>query len=295
VSPRATPTVLVTGAAGQLGLALQATVPRGWRLRGCDGARLDITHPETVYSVLERTRPALVINAAAYTGVDSAERETERSEAVNAAGAAHVAEGARRIGARLIHISTDFVFDGARAVPYAPGDRPNPLGVYGRTKLAGEREVTRISEGRALIVRTAWLYSSHGRNFVLSMLRLMRERDSLGVVYDQVGTPTSAGSLAEALWAMAARPELSGIHHWTDAGIASWYDFAVAVQEEALALGLLSQPVPIRPLRTQEYPTPAKRPPYSVLDPSATWAALGLPVRHWRDRLRETLGELAHG
>jgi dTDP-4-dehydrorhamnose reductase len=295
VSPRATPTVLVTGAAGQLGLALQATVPRGWRLRGCDGARLDITHPETVYSVLERTRPALVINAAAYTGVDSAERETERSEAVNAAGAAHVAEGARRIGARLIHISTDFVFDGARAVPYAPGDRPNPLGVYGRTTLAGEREVTRISEGKALIVRTAWLYSSHGRNFVLSMLRLMRERDSLGVVYDQVGTPTSAGSLAEALWAMAARPELSGIHHWTDAGIASWYDFAVAVQEEALALGLLSQPVPIRPLRTQEYPTPARRPPYSVLDASATWTALGLPVRHWRDRLRETLGELAHG
>jgi dTDP-4-dehydrorhamnose reductase len=287
--------VLVTGAGGQLGRELLAGVPAGWVAVGCTSAELDVTHPERVDEVLAQHRPALVINTAAYTGVDAAEREAERAEAVNARGAAHMAEGARRIGARLIHVSTDFVFDGAQGRPYRPEDPAHPLGVYGRTKLTGEREVARLSNGEALVLRTAWLYGGRGRNFLATMLRLMRERDEVGVVADQVGTPTACRSLAAALWAAAARPRVRGIQHWTDAGVASWYDFAVAIQEEALAAGLLDRAVPVRPLRTEEYPTAARRPGYSVLDSTGTAAALGLQRRHWRVNLREVVGAMARG
>jgi dTDP-4-dehydrorhamnose reductase len=284
---------LITGAGGQLGLALQERPPDGWYVTGCGTEELDVTDADRVRAVLERERPTVVIHTAAYTDVDAAESAAERAEAVNARGTAHVAEAARAVGARLLHISTDFVFDGASGRPYTPTDAPHPLGIYGRTKLAAEREAVRILGDRALIVRTAWVYSRHRQNFALTMLRLMRERDQIGVVSDQVGTPTWAGSLAEAIWTAAARPELSGVLHWTDAGVASWYDFAMAIQEEAFALGLLERAVPVRPLRTEEYPTPARRPSYSVLDKSATWAALGAPVRHWRESLRLMLRELA--
>jgi dTDP-4-dehydrorhamnose reductase len=259
----------------------------------CSSTELDITRPEAVADVLARERPELVVNAAAYTAVDAAEQEPELAEAVNARGAAHVAAGARRVGARLIHVSTDFVFDGSQGRPYLPEDPPCPLGVYGRTKLTAEREVARLSTGEALILRTAWLYSPRGRNFVLTMLGLMREREMLSVVSDQVGTPTWTRGLAEAIWEAAGRSEMRGIHHWTDAGVASWYDFAVAIQEEALALGLLNRPVSIRPQRTQDYPTAARRPLYSVLDKTVTWAALGLTAPHWRVNLREMLREVA--
>jgi dTDP-4-dehydrorhamnose reductase len=281
--------VLITGAAGQLGRELLATTPPGWAPVACSSTELDVTRPEVVAEALARERPALVVNTAAYTAVDAAERETERAEAVNARGAAHLAEGADRVGARLIQLSTDFVFDGSRGHPYLPEDPACPLGAYGRTKLTGEREVARLSAGKALILRTSWLYSGRGRNFVLTMLSLMRERESLSVVSDQVGTPTWTRGLAEAIWEAAGRPELRGIHHWTDAGVASWYDFAVAIQEEALALGILDRAVPIRPLRTEEYPTPARRPSYSVLDATATAAILGLQRRHWRANLRQML------
>jgi dTDP-4-dehydrorhamnose reductase len=293
VSPRRTPTALITGASGQLGRELQAVAPKSWRVRACDAGALDVTRPEVVEEVVLRVRPDLIVNAGAYTAVDAAEREAERAEAVNSAGAAHVAEAAKRAGARLIHLSTDYVFDGAQSRPYTPADRPRPLGVYGRTKLAGEREVARISGGAALVLRTSWLYSVHGRNFVLTMLRLMRERDSVGVVADQIGSPTWARSLAAVIWAAADAPAVQGVHHWSDAGVASWYDLALAVQEDALALGLLLRAVPIRALRTAEYPTDARRPAYSVLERSAGLAELGVPVRHWRDQLRAMLREVA--
>ena len=286
-------TALITGAGGQLGIELQTAAPAGWRVVPCSSRDLDVTQPAAVDTALERERPGVVFNAAAYTAVDAAEGEPERAEAVNARGAAHVATAAQRVGARLIHVSTDFVFDGTQGHPYAPGDRPNPLGVYGRTKLAGEREALRLSGGGALVVHTAWVYSAHGRNFVRTMLRLMREREEVGVVSDQVGTPTWARSLAQALWVAAGRSELRGIHHWTAAGVASWYDFAVAIQDEALGLGLLDRAVPIRPLRTGEYPSRARRPPYSVLDTNATRSALDLPATHWRVDLRMMLRGLA--
>jgi dTDP-4-dehydrorhamnose reductase len=286
-------TALITGGGGQLGQELRDTAPPAWTALSCSSAELDVTRPEVVAEVLERTRPTVVINAAAYTGVDAAEHEPARAHAVNAVGAANMAAACRAIGARLIQVSTDYVFDGALGRPYRPDDPTEPLGVYGRTKLEGEREVMRLAAGTSVILRTAWLYSGRGRNFVLTMLRLFRERDEVGVVCDQVGTPTWCRSVAEAIWAAAERPDLRGVHHWTDEGTASWYELALAIQEEALALGLLPRPVSVRPLRTDQYPTPARRPAYSVLDATATAETLRLPRRPWRVNLRLMLRGLA--
>lgn len=286
-------TALITGGGGQLGQELRDTAPPAWKALSCSSAELDVTRSEVVAEVLERTRPTVVINAAAYTGVDAAEHEPARAHAVNAVGAANVAAACRAIGARLIQVSTDYVFDGALGRPYLPDDSTAPLGVYGRTKLDGEREVMRLAAGTSVILRTAWLYSGRGRNFVLTMLRLFRERDEVGVVCDQVGTPTWCRSVAEAIWAAAERPDLRGVHHWTDEGTASWYELALAIQEEALALGVLPRPVSVRPLRTDQYPTPARRPAYSVLDATATAETLRLPRRPWRVNLRLMLRGLA--
>jgi dTDP-4-dehydrorhamnose reductase len=190
----------------------------------------------------------------------------------------------------MIHLSTDFVFDGMASTPRQPHDSVNPLSVYGSTKLEGERNVAENSRD-ALIVRTAWVYSAAGRNFMLSMLRLMNERDRINVVSDQVGTPTSARSLAMALWRLV-QIGATGVHHYTDAGVCSWYDFAVAIYEEAVAIGLLNGDCMVVPIRTCEYPTPARRPAYSVLDKSSTWKLLGAPASHWRVNLRACLREV---
>lgn len=286
---------LITGAGGQVGLELQAVRPAGWDVAACRSEDLDVTRREDVRAAVAAFRPTVVLHAAAYTSVDAAEADAERASAVNATGTAHVAEAALEAGARLVHLSTDFVFDGGQGRPYGPADTPRPLGVYGRTKLEAERSALRILGGRALVVRTAWVYSHRPRNFVLTMLRLFGERDEVGVVADQVGTPTWATSLAEAVWEAAARPELGGVIHWTDAGVASWYDFAVAIQEEALAAGLLSRPAAIRPLRTEEFPSRARRPPFSVLEKGSSWAALGRTPPHWRVNLRRMLQALARG
>jgi dTDP-4-dehydrorhamnose reductase len=268
-------------------------MPSGWRVVACGTAALDVTQSNMTHAVLERERPDVVFHAAAYTHVDAAERDPARAEMVNGLGTAHVAAAAQRLGARLVALSTDYVFDGESGRPYLPEDTPNPLNVYGRSKLAGEREALRHSDGAALVVRTAWVYSASGRNFVRTMLQRMRTDEPLGVVADQVGTPTSARALAEMLWRAAEQPAMRGVHHWTDAGVASWYDFAVAIQEEALLTGLLHHAVPVRPLRSADRPTAARRPPYSVLDKTATWTELGEPARHWRVNLRRLVGELS--
>lgn len=283
--------ILLVGAQGQLGWELQRTAPAGLTLHALDRAALDITDAAAVQACVEALRPGLIINAAAYTAVDRAEQEPALAYAVNRDGPAHLAAAAAACGARLVHVSTDFVFDGTLGRPYRPEDPVKPLGVYGASKAAGEAAVREALGGAALILRTAWVYSAHGANFVKTMLRLMRERERLGVVADQVGTPTWARDLARALW-RAAELGLTGTHHWTDAGVASWYDFAVAIQEEALALGLLTRPIPIDPIATADYPTPARRPAYSVLDKTAFWTALGRPAGHWRVGLRGMLKEL---
>ena len=281
--------VLIAGAAGQLGRALQATAPAGVTIVAPLEAEFDILDDTKVAAVVAATGPGLVVNAAAYTQVDKAESDVATAEAVNGTAAGRLAAAAAKAGARFAHVSTDFVFDGLSPLPYAPDAVPNPIGVYGETKLSGERQVAAAHPG-ALIVRTAWVYAAEGNNFVRTMLRLMRERDELKVVADQVGTPTHAAGRARAIWALDAAG-VGGIHHWTDAGVASWYDFAVAIRDEALAIGLLDRRVPVVPIRTSDYPTPARRPAMSVLDKGSSWAVTG-PAAHWRDELKLALAEM---
>jgi dTDP-4-dehydrorhamnose reductase len=283
--------MLITGASGQLGRELTAAAPADSPVCALARRDLDITDTDAIAGVLEATAPDVVINAAAYTAVDRAEHERARAFAVNERGAANLARVAAHRDIRLIHVSTDFVFDGQQARPYEPGDTPNPLGSYGESKLAGEASILDALAERALIVRTGWVYSAHGRNFVDTMLRLMHEKEALRVVCDQVGTPTWAAGLASVLW-VAAGSRVNGILHWSDAGLASWYDFAVAIQEEASAVGLLEQAIPIAPVSTAQYPIPAQRPPFAVLDKGATTSALGQCPEHWRVSLRKMMQEL---
>jgi dTDP-4-dehydrorhamnose reductase len=285
--------VLVTGANGQLGRALSASVPKGVELLAVTRAELDIADPAAVQHLVSEFQPDLIINAAAYTLVDKAERDVVAAEQANIAGPRNLARAALTLpGTRLIHVSTDFVFDGTHPSPYQPDAPTAPLGVYGQTKLLGEQAVREALDERAVIVRTAWVYDATGKNFLRTMLRLMSERGSVRVVADQVGTPTCVHSLAQVLWGFAARPDTSGVFHWTDAGVASWYDFAVAIAEEAVALGLLVTMPKIEPIATHEYPTPARRPAYSVLDKTATYAALSMSPVHWRVRLREVMTQV---
>jgi dTDP-4-dehydrorhamnose reductase len=285
--------VLITGAGGQVGRELVRAAPPQAEVRALDRNDLDIGDAGAVHDVVVEFAPAVIINAAGYTAVDKAEQEHEVALRVNAEGPRLLAQAARGLnGCRMVHISTDYVFDGASARAYRPGDAPHPLSVYGRSKLEGEQAVLAALGARAVVLRTSWVYGAHGRNFLHTMLRLMRERGAVRVVADQIGTPTSTPALAEALWQFAKRPGLAGVHHWTDAGVASWYDFAVAIAEEAAAIGLLPPGIEVTPIATEDYPTPARRPACCVLDKRATVAALALEPRHWRQRLREELARL---
>jgi dTDP-4-dehydrorhamnose reductase len=280
--------VLVLGAGGQLGQELQRTAAPDIECVPMTRAQLDIADAVAVSRCFTTVAPQLVINAAAYTAVDKAESESDAAQRGNTDGPKVLAEACARQGLKLIHISTDFVFDGTSSQPYKPDAVTAPLSEYGRSKRAGELAV-QSALADALIVRTGWVYSGFGNNFVKTMLRLMRERDELAVVADQVGTPTWANGLAQAVWAAAERPQLSGIYHWSDAGVCSWYDFSVAIFEEALALDLLTGPVKIRPIAATEYPTPAHRPAYSVLDKTSSWRDFALEGIHWRQQLRAML------
>ncbi len=282
--------LLVTGGTGQLGRALAAAAgAAGATVIAPARADFDITDRAAGARLIAGAQPDLIVNAAAYTAVDRAESEPELAMRVNGEAPGWLAAAARAAGARFVHVSTDFVFDGSRSSPYPPDAAPAPLGAYGRSKRAGE-EAVRAADPGALIVRTAWVYAAGGQNFVRTMLRLMAERDAVRVVADQIGTPTHAASLARAILGLADRGA-TGIFHWTDAGAASWYDFAVAIAEEARACGLLARAVPVIPIRTIDYPTPARRPSYSVLDSFAAQAVLG-PPRHWRAELRDALGAM---
>lgn len=277
---------LVTGISGQLGRALLATSPQGWTCIGLDRAALDLTDRDSIAELIERQEPDLVLNAAAYTLVDRAESEPELAFSINAEAPGAFARALAGSGARLLQVSTDFVFDGTSGRSYLPGDAKNPLSVYGASKSVGED----AAGDDAIIVRTSWVYAAGGANFVRTMLRLMRERAELRVVADQVGSPTWATDLAHTLWSLASS-DVPGIYHHRDAGVASWYDFAVAIAEEAFNLGLINRVPLIVPIATHEYPTPARRPSFSVLDVSATRAILGDAHVHWRARLKSMLNE----
>ncbi|MCW2387058.1 dTDP-4-dehydrorhamnose reductase [Sphingobium sp. B11D3B] len=280
--------VIITGAGGQLGQALQRCAPEDADIVALDRAALDIGDAAAVSACVAEVQPALILNAAAYTAVDKAESDRDLAWRINADGPGNLARAAASSGANLVHVSTDFVFDGTSGMPYRPDSPVAPLGVYGASKRAGEEAVLAASP-QALIVRTAWVYGDTGHNFVRTMLRLVAERDEVRVVADQIGTPTYAAGLADVLWRLQTAGA-SGLHHWTDSGAASWYDFAVAIQEEAVVLGLLNRAVPIVPISTRDYPTPAQRPSYSVLDKSSTVAHIGAPAPHWRVHLRDMLG-----
>jgi dTDP-4-dehydrorhamnose reductase len=283
--------VLVLGGRGQIASAVAAAAPEQHEvvLRARD--EVDIGDPAAIERAVRESQAAWIVNGAAYTAVDLAEDEPAKAAAINDVAVGVLAAAANRSGARLLHLSTDFVFDGASSRAYLPDDAPRPLGVYGASKLAGERRVLE-SGGSGIVLRTAWVYASRGRNFVLTMLRLMREKDRLAVVCDQIGAPTWAAGIAAAIWGMIDADVPGGIHHWTDLGVASWYDFAVAIQEEALTRGLLERAVPIAPIATADYPTRARRPGFSVLDTAATRARVPAPARHWRQNLRMMLDEL---
>lgn len=288
--------VLLTGGSGQVGTALRASAPARAQLMSPGHLELDLTDEESIARVITAFGPDLVINAAAFTAVDRAESEPALAFAINAEGPRRLALAVRTSGnCRLLQLSTDYVFDGERPGPHAPAEQTRPLSVYGRSKLAGEQAVQGLLGARAAILRTAWVYAPQGRNFVLTMLRVMSAEGRVRVVADQSGTPTTSASIAAALWALAARPHLSGILHWTDAGTATWYDFAVAIAEEAHALGLLTRPVEVIPITTDEYPSPARRPRNSVLDTRASIEALGIAPRPWRDELRAVLQSLPQG
>lgn len=280
----------MTGAGGQLGRALLARAPAGVAPIGLGSGALDIADADAVTAVVRREQPGLILNAAAYTAVDAAESDAPRAMAVNDTGTANLVAAAAAAGARLAHVSTDFVFGGDAGRPY-PVDAPTaPLGVYGATKLAGERHL-RASD---LCVRTAWVYAAEGRNFVSTMLRLMAERAELGVVADQIGSPTSADDLADALWRLALAGA-EGTFHYTNSGVASWYDFAVAIRDEGVAAGLLTDGAArVKPIATADYPTPAKRPAFSVLDTAKTTQFLGQAAPHWRHALVRTLEQIKH-
>jgi len=287
--------VLLTGAGGQVGRRLLATAPNEAEIEACDHATLDIADRTAVAATIDRIDPDVIINAAAYTAVDRAEVEPGAALAVNARGPENLALAAQQSGARLLHISTDYVFDGRAQRPYRPEDATAPLGVYGRTKLQGEAAVMGVLSRQGIVVRTSWLYDRHGHNFFNTMRRVMRERGTVRVVNDQIGSPTAVPALCRALWRFALAPDLGGrVYHWTDAGAASWFDFARTIAEYCSARGLLPGNVTVVPISTAEYPTPARRPAYSLLDCSAAVAALGIAPRPWEEELLAVCDELAN-
>ncbi len=278
--------VLVTGAEGQLGSDLVPALERaGFEGLYLDIESLDITDARAVGWAVKEARPHVIINCAAYTDVDGAEKDQQRAFEVNSIGPANLSEAASRSGALLIHISTDFVFDGKRSAPYSEADEPSPLNVYGRTKLDGEREIIKRLENY-VIVRTSWLYGVHGRNFVKTILRLAAEQDTLRVVSDQIGTPTWTGDLAGFITAVAGSYRSgcipSGIYHYSNEGTASWYDFAKAIVTEAAIYHPPFGSVKVEPVTTSEFKRPAERPAYSVLDKGKVKKVFNAPVPHWR-------------
>lgn len=277
--------VLITGAKGQLGRGLFACAPKLAELHSVDLAECDLTDAGAIAALLQEVSPDLVINAAAYTAVDKAESDEAAARAINADA---VATLTKAHAGKIVHVSTDFVFDGTSSRAYRPDDTRKPLSAYGRTKAEGEDHL----RGHDILVRTAWVYTAGGANFVRTMLQLMAERHELNVVADQIGAPTWAPGLAQTIWGLIEKGA-SGIFHHSDAGVASWYDFAVAIQEEALELGLLEKAINIHPISTADYPTPAARPAFSLLDCSKTRECLGDGNTHWRVNLRKMLKEEA--
>jgi dTDP-4-dehydrorhamnose reductase len=290
--------ILLIGAQGQVGQALQAQLPALGRVTALGRDQLDLTQVDQIRQVIQTAQPDVVVNAAAYTAVDRAEAEPDLAQAINAVAPQVMAATVKALGATLVHISTDYVFDGQACHPYAETHPTHPLGAYGRSKQQGEAAI-QATGCQALILRTAWVYGSRGHgNFVKTMLRLGLEHPELRVVADQIGTPTWAVDIAGAICGLVSQlptepPAGTEIYHFTNSGVASWYDFAVAIFELAASLGWPLQVQRVLPITTADYPTPAQRPAYSVLANQKINAKLGAPAQHWRQALGKMLAELS--
>jgi dTDP-4-dehydrorhamnose reductase len=283
--------ILLAGGSGQLAQELQPILLSSGEVIAVDRTRLDLSRPESIRQAMAEIQPDLVVNAGAYTAVDKAESEPELANAVNGIAPGILAEECEKLGASLIHFSTDYVFDGSHGSAYLETDSTNPLGTYGKSKLAGE-EAIRKAGNRHIIIRTAWVYGNGGKgNFVKTMLRLGKEREEIRVVADQIGSPTWTRDLAEAISQIIPLlgSETFGTYQYTNSGVCSWYDFAIAIFEEAAKLGLPLKVQRVIPITTSEYPTPAKRPAFSVLSAVKISALLGTHPPHWRQGLRQML------
>mgnify|MGYP003389026658 CR=1 FL=1 len=290
--------IVITGADGQLGLTFRGN----WSTSGlakkyelvCGGFdHIDITSRASVESKLCPDNVSVIVNFAAYTGVEKAENEEERSYRVNQLGVKVLAAWAKEANCKLIHISTDFVFSGEKESPYLTTDNTNPLNVYGKSKLEGENEILKAELESSTIIRTSWLYSQFRTNFVKTMLRLMSERESLNVVNDQIGSPTSTDSIVELIFAMLKSGDYAGTYHWSDIGNISWYEFAVAIQRLGLEFGILTRSIQILPIGSEKYPTKALRPKYSVLDINLAKNKFSLVPQLWDTRLRHVIKRIA--
>jgi len=303
--------ILLTGKNGQVGAELATLLPRMAEVAAFDRRELDLSKPDHIRRAIRDFQPSIIVNAAAYTSVDQAESEEKQARIINVDAPALMAEEAKRIGAALVHYSTDYVFDGSSSIPYAETDRPNPINVYGKTKLAGE-EAIRAVGARHLIFRTAWVYGTRGRNFLLTILRLATEREDLKIVHDQFGAPTWSHEIASATarvllqlsqQSREAIAKFSGVYHMTASGKTSWFEFAKAILEEASRMppgipwfetATKGQPLVTRritPIATEEYPTPARRPANSVLSNSSLKQDFGLELPAWSLQLRAAFAE----
>ena len=286
------PRILITGGSGQVGHCLKAQLEGCAELSVPDSSALNIADRRSVRQAVETFRPDYIINAAAYTAVDKAENDAERAFAVNRDGARHLAEAAEAAGAVMLHISTDYVFDGAGGAPYDEAAPTAPQNIYGASKLAGEQAVLAACR-RAVVMRTSWVFGAYGQNFVKTMLRLGRERDSLGIVADQYGAPTAAADITAALITIVRRhtpeqlAERAGIYHYCGSPYASWFEFAETIFAEAAAQGVLAKIPAVKPIATADYPTPAKRPADSRLDCGKSRAVFGIGPCDWHSALSD--------
>ena len=289
--------ILLTGSDGQVGQDLQQTLTTVGELIAVNRQRMNLTSPENIRQVIQEIRPDIIINAAAYTAVDKAESEPDLAFAINAIAPSIMAEEDKNIGAFLLHISTDYVFDGTKNTPYLEDDHTNPISVYGQTKLAGEQGIEKNGD-RYAILRTAWVYGTQGKgNFVKTMLRLGKEKEQLSIVADQVGSPTWSYDIANTITQILTHlnlAETQEIYHFTNSGVASWYDLAMAVFQEAKSLGFPLKIQQVNPITTKEYPTPATRPHYSVLSGRKIANLLGYNAPYWRDSLKQMLYQANH-
>ena len=283
--------VLLIGADGQLGRLVVQVKPGNINLHSCTRKNLDITDRDAVKAVIEQISPDIIINTAAYTAVDNAEKDKKTAFLVNAEAVENIAKSANK-KIRIIHISTDFVFSRTNNRLYTPEDITSPVSVYGESKLAGEKALLAHHPDNSIIIRTSWLYSPFSKNFLTTMLMLMGSRDELNVVSDQYGSPTSAISLARIIWKFAAIESAQGLFHWSDRGVITWYDFAVEIQKQARKLGILHSDTRVNPIPTTSFPTLATRPEYSALDSSKTEGLLGQSTAPWQDQLLQVLTEI---